>query len=128
MNGVHIACTGRLGGDPEQKYLASGTAMLSFSVAVDEHTKATEERAAPDTTWLRCTVWEARAEELAAVLKKGSQVYVEGKLRHGQWVGQDGQPRCGLNVSAWTVQPLGHIGKQAPKREPVAAGQEAALW
>ena len=99
------------------KYTQSGKALLTFSVAVDEHTKATEERAAPETQWVRVTVWDARAEELAPVLKKGSLVYCEGKLRHGTWQTAEGEPRCGLNVSACTLQPMGQIGKQAPKRD-----------
>jgi single-strand DNA-binding protein len=120
MNGLHIACTGRLGGDPEQRFTNTGKAMLVFTVAVDENTQATEERTAPETLWLRCTAWDELATTLGATLHKGSAVYVEGRLRHGKWQGQDGSPRCGLNVSCWRVEVHGAIGKTAPKREAVA--------
>ncbi len=122
MNGVHVAASGRLGGDPEQKFTRTGKAMLSFSVAVDEpHTTATEDRPAPEMIWLRCVVWEEKADELGAVLRKGSSVYVEGKLKHDKWTGPDGTPRCGLSVSAWRVDVHGQLGRSAPKREPQEA-------
>jgi single-strand DNA-binding protein len=117
LNGLHIACTGRLGGDPEQKYTRDGRLMLTFSLAVDEHTTATEDRPAPETLWLRCTAWEPQAEALAEVLRKGVPVYVEGTLRHGTWQTPAGEPRCGLNVSCRLVQPLGQIGRRAPRRD-----------
>jgi single-strand DNA-binding protein len=120
MNGVTIACTGRLGGDPESRFTNTGKAMLVFNVAVDENTQATEERAAPETIWLRCTAWDDLAASLAETLRKGSSVYLEGRLRHGKWQGQDGSPRCGLNVSVWRCEVHGAIGKAAPKREAVA--------
>jgi single-strand DNA-binding protein len=116
LNGLLVACTGCLGGDPEEKYTRDGKPMLVFSIAVDENITATEARAAPDTTWLRCTAWEQQAETLGDVLRKGVSVYVEGRLRHGTWETQDGERRCGLSVSCWTVQPLGQIGRRAPRR------------
>src|SRR3712207_2147304 len=116
MNGLHCAFTGRLGTDPDRKYTRTGKPLLSFSVAVDENSTATEERAAPDTQWVRVTCWDQRAEELADVLKKGSLVYVEGKLRQNTWTAADGAERHGLNVSAWRVDVQGAIGKRAPQR------------
>ena len=117
MNGLHVAATGRLGQDPEQKYTGGGKLMLSFSIAVDQSYGATEDRPAPETLWLRVTCWEALAETLAEQLHKGSLVYVEGKLKHDKWQGNDGTPRCGLSVSAWRVDVHAQLGKSAPKRE-----------
>ena len=85
MNGLYIACTGRLGGDPETKYTSTGKRQLVFSVAVDESTTATEDRDPDATLWLRCTAWEQLAEQLADQLAKGQAVYLEGRLRHGRW-------------------------------------------
>jgi single-strand DNA-binding protein len=121
MNGLHIACTGRLGGDPEQRYTGMGLPMLTFSMAVDENTTATEDRPAPETLWLRVTCWDQLADSLAEVLQRGMPVYVEGRLRHEKWQGNDGQPRCGLKVSAWRVEVHGQIGKNAPRREAIPA-------
>jgi single-strand DNA-binding protein len=122
LNGLMVACTGRLGSDPEQKYTMGGKTLLTFSLAVDENVTATEDRAAPETVWLRCTAWDALAETLADVLTKGTAAYIEGRLRHGKWQTATGEQRCGLNVSCWKVEPLGLIGKRAPKREAAGVG------
>jgi single-strand DNA-binding protein len=121
MNGLMIACTGRIGGDPETRFTSGGKQQLVFSVAVDENTTATEDRQ-PETLWLRCTAWGDLAETLADQLAKGRAVYVEGRLRHGKWRTASGEDRCGLNVSCWKVEIHGSIGKRAPKREAAGVG------
>jgi single-strand DNA-binding protein len=117
MNGIQTAFTGRLSRDPASKSTATGKAMLTLSVAVDENSHQPMDRADTETTWVRCVVWEARADELAQVLKKGSRVYIEGRLKLDRWVAQDGQPRAGLNVSAWVVQPMG-VGRPVLRAGP----------
>lgn len=117
MNGLHAAFTGRLSRDPESKYTSTGKAMLTLSVAVDENTRQTEQRPDVETTWCRVVCWEELADQLVAQLRKGSRVYVEGKLKLDRWVAQDGQQRSGLACSAWTVQPLGQIGWQRPQQQ-----------
>jgi len=114
VNGLHCAFTGRLGGEPEQKYTRTGKAMLTFSVAVDENTVESEDRAAPETQWVRATCWEEQALELAEKLHKGTPVYVEGKLRLDRWTAPDGAERSGLSLSAWTVQPMG-VGRKSAR-------------
>ena len=121
MNGLHCAFTGRIGSDPEKRYTRAGKVMLTFSVAVDENVVATEDRPAREITWVRCTVWDDHAEALEETLTKGRLVYVEGRLRQNTWTAADGTERHGLNVSAWLVQPMGAIGRQAPRRQPVEA-------
>ena len=111
MNGLHAAFTGRLGGDPEQRYTRTGKALLTFSVAVDENTVETEDRAAPETQWVRVTAWEELALGLAERLHKGTAVYCEGRLRLDRWTAPDGAERSGLSVSAWIVQPMG-VGRK----------------
>jgi single-strand DNA-binding protein len=126
MNGLTCALTGRLGSDPERKYTTTGKALLAFSIAVDENTTATEDRAAPETTWVRVTLWSDLAEQLGEQLHKGSQVYVEGKLRLDRWTDKrDSTPRAGLSVNAWRCELHGAIGKNALRRrvpEPAEAG------
>ena len=122
MNGLHCAFTGRVGAEPEQRYSGGGKAMLTFSVAVDQSYVASEDRPAPETTWIRVTAWEDLAETLGAQLHKGSVVYVEGKLSHGKWQSREGEARCGLNVSAWRVDVHSQLGKAAPRREREGVG------
>jgi single-stranded DNA-binding protein len=76
---------------------------------------ATEDRPAPETQWVRVTVWDDQAATLADVLKQGSAVYCEGKLRLDRWE-KDGEPRAGLSLSAWRCEPHGQLGKNAPPR------------
>src|SRR5207248_740101 len=111
MNGIHCAFTGRLGSDPEQRYTTSGKPLLAIRVAVDETTVESEDRAAPETQWVRVITWEELALELAEKLHRGVAVYVEGRLKHDRWE-RDGQPRCGL--SAWQVVPMG-VGRKSAK-------------
>jgi single-strand DNA-binding protein len=118
MNGVHCAFTATLGQDPELKYTATGKALLVLSVAVTENRPGGD---GAETTWLRVSVWEQQAEDLAVQLGKGGEVYVEGRLRLASWTAADGTERHGLNCSAWLVQPLGQIGRRAPRRRERAA-------
>ncbi len=113
MNGIHVALVGTLGQDAELRYTGTGKAVLTFSVAVNENRPGGD---GAQTTWVRCTAWEALAERPAETLKKGCEVYVEGKLRLNIWTAQDGTERTGLAVSVWKVEPLGQIGRKAPKR------------
>jgi single-strand DNA-binding protein len=121
MNGLHIAACGRVTFDPESKYTQGGKALLVFSMVVDQGYTATEGRAAPEPLYLRVTAWEDTATALVDALKKGSSVYVEGKLKHDRWEGKDGEPKCGLSVAAWRVDLHGQLGKQRPPREESAA-------
>jgi single-strand DNA-binding protein len=137
MNGLHAAFTGRLGGEPEQRYTRTGKALLTFSVAVDENTTDTEDRAAPETHWVRVTAREDLALSLAERLHKGVPVYIGGRLRLDRWTKPDGTERSGLSVSAWTVVPMG-VGRKStkgldgglpresrPTRQPVVVGPES---
>ncbi len=113
MNGITAALTGRIAADAELKYLATGAALASFSVAVDD---AKRPEGGP-TEWVRATVWGEQAEDLAPRLTKGTRVYLEGRLKLEQWQAQDGAQRSALKLSAWACQPMGQIGKQRPLPE-----------
>jgi single-strand DNA-binding protein len=131
MNGITACLTGRVGGDPELKYTQAGKALLTFSVCADQAYTADEQRPAPEPLWVRVTIWETLAQELADQLHKGGSVYVEGRLKHDKWQGRDGEPRCGLNLSAWRCDLHGQIGKQAsprPKAQPAHAGAAVQSW
>ena len=132
MNGIAGALTGRLGGDPDAKYSQDGKLRLSFSVAVDENTTATEDRPSRETQWVRCTVWGEQAEALSEQLHKGSWVYCEGRVRLDKWTDRtSGEPRAGLSLSAWRCEVHAALGKSAPKREREPAppsGHLATSW
>jgi single-strand DNA-binding protein len=122
MNGLTCAFTGRLGRDPESKFTMSGKQMLQLNVAVDQDTRQTEERPDAETTWVKVTLWEERAAELEGKLSKGALVYCEGRLKLERWTKSDGSPQAGLSLSAWTVQPMGQIGRRRENgQQPAAA-------
>ena len=113
MNGITAALTGRIGQDADLKYLPTGNALATFSVAADDAKKAEGDQA----EWLRVTVWGEAAEELAPRLVKGTRVYVEGRMKLDQWQAKDGAQRSTLKLSAWTCQPMGQIGNNRPRRQ-----------
>lgn len=120
MDGLHVAFTGRIGTEPERRFTPQGSETIQFSL-LPHDTKADPEQ--PE--WVRVSAFVERlAEDAVPKLAKGAEVYVEGRLRLGRWTGQDGAPRAGLNVNAWTVQPMGQIGRRAPRdSRPVARGR-----
>jgi single-strand DNA-binding protein len=73
------------------------------------------------TTWVRVVVFGEWATELHPVLKKGAEVYVEGKLRLESWAGKDGRERTGLSVAGSRVEVLGRIGFDSQSRKPEEA-------
>ena len=91
---------GNLGADPELRYTPGGAAVATFSVATNESwTDANGERQ-ERTEWHRIVAWRKLAETCGEYLKKGSRVYVEGRLRTRSWEGQDGVKRYTTEIEA----------------------------
>lgn len=116
MVGITCCFEGTLGADATLRRTHTEKTVLTARVAV-----STRRDADADTLWVRVTAWDDDALRLAPLLKKGVRVYVEGRLALDHWQGPDGQPRSGLALTAWLVQPLGQIGRRAPRREDGAA-------
>jgi single-strand DNA-binding protein len=95
---------GNLGNDPDMRYSASGSPLLRFNVASNFRTRTPEGEFQDKTEWVRVTVTGNRAESLSQYLRKGSRVYVEGRLEARPWTDQQGQIRAGLEVLANEVQ------------------------
>jgi single-strand DNA-binding protein len=103
-----VTIVGNLGNDPEVKYMPSGGAVASISVATseswkDKQTGQPQER----TEWHRIVFFNRLAEIVGEYLKKGSQVYVEGSLRTRKWQDQGGQDRYTTEIVASEMQLLG---------------------
>jgi single-strand DNA-binding protein len=112
VKGIQCAFTGKCGRHAELKTSKSGNPWLSLHVAVDA--EVSEEA----TTWIRVAVFGQLATRLHPDLKKGAEVYVEGKLRLESWTGKDGRERTGLSVAASRVEVLGGIGFDPHQRKP----------
>lgn len=102
-----VTLVGRLGSDPEMKYLDNGTPITEFSLAVNEYTRPAKgkKRGSQTTVWFEISCWNKLAETTAEHLAKGRQVLVEGKMKTPRpWIDRDGNARCSLNVSAIDVK------------------------
>ena len=101
-----ITMVGNVGRDPEFRELTDGAKVCNFNVAVNETTReATGRLNAP--TWFRITVWGERATVCARNLRKGSAVYVAGRLKPRQWQDKSGEKRFSLDVKATDVRFFG---------------------
>ncbi len=95
---------GNLGSDPDMRYSASGAPFLRFNVAANIRVKDQDGEFRDKTEWVRVTTFGNRAETLAQYLRKGSRVYVEGRLEARPWTDQQGQVRAGLELIGDTVE------------------------
>ena len=95
---------GNLTRDPELRYVPSGSAVASFTVAMNRVYKLQTGEKKEETSFVRCVVWGRLAEVCGEYLKKGSPVFVEGRLQSRSWDGPDGQKRSTLEVIATNIQ------------------------
>lgn len=103
-----VIIVGNLGRDPETRYMPSGDAMTNIAVATTDKwkDKATGEQKEA-TEWHRVAFFGKLAEIAGQYLKKGSQVYVEGKLRTRKWTDKDGIEKYSTEIIADSMQMLG---------------------
>jgi len=95
---------GNLTRDPELRYIPSGQAVTSFSLAVNRNYVSQQGEKKQETSFIRIVVWGRRGEVCNEYLKKGSPVCVEGRLQSRSWEGQDGSKRSTIEVIADSVQ------------------------
>jgi single-strand DNA-binding protein len=101
MQGVNkVILVGHLGKDPEIKYLDSSTARLNFTLATTEYFKDKAGNRQEHTEWHHVVMWRALAQNGEKLLKKGSLVYIEGKLQTRQWTDREGQKKSATEVVA----------------------------
>ena len=102
---------GNLGADPETRYTASGSAVTNLSLATSRSWRDKQSgEMKEDTEWHRVVMFNKLAEIAAEYLRKGSQVYVEGRIQTRKWQGQDGQDRYTTEIVADEMQMLGARG------------------
>lgn len=102
-----VIIVGRLGQDPELRMTATNQGVCNFSVATSESWTDKMGQKQERTEWHRVVVWGKLADLCHQYLKKGRQVYLEGKLQTRSWDDQNGQKRYTTEVQAQTVQFLG---------------------
>ncbi|MGE4537624.1 MAG: single-stranded DNA-binding protein [Desulfovibrio sp.] len=99
-----VMLIGRLGQDPKLSYTQSGQAVCSASLATDESYKDKDGNKVEKTEWHRLQAWGKTAELMANSLKKGSLIYVEGKLQTRSWEDQQGQKRYTTEIVIRNMQ------------------------
>jgi len=104
---------GNLTRDPELRYIPSGSAVATFTVAVNRVFKSQAGEKKEQTSFIRIVVWGRRAEVCGEYLSKGSPVFVEGRIQSRDWETQDGQKRNTVEVVADNVQFLRMGAKSA---------------
>ena len=102
LNRVQVI--GRLGRDPESKFTPTGKKVAHFSVAVSSRWKDREGEMRESTEWVNVEAWERLGETCQEYLKKGSLVYVEGRLKTDRYEDQGGETRYFTKVVAQMVQ------------------------
>ena len=106
-----VIIVGNLGGDPETRYMPSGSAVTNLTVATNESWKDKQTGEQKDRTeWHKVAMFNRLAEVAAEYLRKGSQVYIEGKLRTRKWQDKNGQDRWTTEIIADEMQMLGGRG------------------
>ena len=106
-----VILVGNLGQDPETRYMPSGGAVTNFTVATNESWKDKQSGEQKERTeWHKVAMFGRLAEIAAEYLRKGSQVYVEGRLQTRKWQDRDGNDRWTTEIVANEMQMLGGRG------------------
>ena len=107
MSVYRVILVGRLGRDPETRYTGSGQAVANFSVATDESYKDRNGERQKRTEWHKIVVWGKQAEIAQQYLKKGSLVFIEGRIQSREWQDKEGQKRTSFEIVANNFRMLG---------------------
>lgn len=118
-----VMLIGNLTRDPELRYIPSGQGVTTFTVAVNRTYVANTGEKKEEVSFIRVVVWGKRAEVCHEYLRKGSPVFVEGRLQSRSWDGPDGTRRSTIEVVAQNVQFLGRGTKAEPAPE-ISAPEE----
>ena len=128
-----VILIGNLGSDPEVRYLPSGQPVGNFNIATTERWTGKDGNPGERTEWHRIVVFGKQAENCKEYLKKGRQVYVEGRLQTREWDDKEGQKKRTTEIVAQTVQFLGQGGggggrdRASAEPELPAAGGEPSI-
>ncbi|HEX8660203.1 MAG TPA: single-stranded DNA-binding protein [Hymenobacter sp.] len=127
MAGVNkVILVGNLGKDPEVRHLEGGVSVAHFTLATNEYYKDKQGTRVERTEWHNISAWRGLADMADKYLKKGQQVYIEGKLRTRQYQDKDQQTRYITEIIADEISMLGGRSQGAPSPSSEANGQVAA--
>jgi len=101
-----IMLIGNLGRDPEMSYTPNGTAITKFTLAVNRVTKSPTGERQDETEWFNIVAWQKLAETCNAYLRKGSKVFIEGRLATRKYTDRNGVERLAIEVIANDMEML----------------------
>jgi single-strand DNA-binding protein len=107
MSVNRVILVGRLGRDPETRYTGGGQAVANFSLATDESYKDRNGERQKRTEWHKIVVWGKQAEIAQQYLKKGSLIFIEGRIQSREWQDKEGQKRTSFEIVANNFRMLG---------------------
>ena len=110
-----VVIMGNLGQDPELRYTQNQNAVTTLNIATTEYSRTPEGERTSTTEWHRVVVWGKNAENCSKYLRKGSSVYIEGKLQTRSWEDKQGQKR-------YTTEIVAQITQFLSRREDNAGG------
>lgn len=102
-----VILIGNLGRDPEVRYTGNGTAVANFTLATNERWRDRNGERQERTEWHRIVAWARLAEICAEYLRKGQQIYIEGRIQTREWEDRDGNKRYTTEIVANDMQMLG---------------------
>lgn len=102
-----VILVGRLGRDPETRFTGAGQAVCNFSMATDESFKDRNGERQKRTEWHKIVVWGKQAEVVQKYLKKGSQLYLEGRIQSREWTDKENQKRTSFEIVATDFRFIG---------------------
>lgn len=112
-----VILIGRLGRDPEVRYMPNGEAVCNFSVATSESWKDSNGQKQERSEWHNVTMYRKLAEIAGKYLKQGSQVYIEGKIKSRKYTDKNGVERTAYDIIANEMKMLGG-NSQATQEQP----------
>ncbi len=121
-----VILVGRLGRDPETRYTGGGQAVANFSVATDESYKDKNGERQKRTEWHKIVVWGKQAEIAQQYLKKGSLIFIEGRIQSREWQDKEGQKRTSFEIVASNFRMLGGRAEGAAAAGAGASGGAGA--
>ena len=118
-----VILVGNVGKEPEIRHLEGGASVASFSLATSERYRDKSGNSQEITEWHNIVAWRQLADLAGNYIHKGTQIYVEGRLRTRSWDDQNGQKRYQTEINADVIQLLGRKGDGAfaPAPAPTAA-------
>ncbi|MFA6335158.1 MAG: single-stranded DNA-binding protein [Bacteroidales bacterium] len=114
-----VMLIGNVGKDPEIRHLENDSMVASLTLATSERFKDKNGEWQEQTEWHNIVCWRTLAERVEKYVKKGSQLFVEGRIRTNNWVDQSGQKRYSIEILADNIQLLGKRPESATPAQSI---------